>query len=752
MLMRELRHSLSTGMSRYVTLGELNSSPYGSRIRARAATYVTSKVQTDSATGDLSLAVLSAAEAGRPGDLDLLSQQLPQTRWLKYAAVASLKNRDAEDAAEKLLLLLSVGDQLDTQDAIELLALCVIEHGRPISVVPRIVHALVTLTAYRARVPISSLYDAVTALGHDKSKSPVESIVFPILLDLQYKLGKKVSEGARTSACEDFLLVCGVERPSELETISVDIDPAQMIYLLRHVCVPTILDSSVAYGGTRDIEDERIKICRRLITLDEENRQAYVDEIASITRRQLIMRDMSDIERSKIHVDTEGVRNLVYAEGQDMYKRFRSLPAVDHDAVRQLVAKVVSERLQSFDGRHLEIILPPTQRTQAFREFYALVRDRFVSSNEYGLDVYLSVGIRHSTLEKHLRSVFEAQRLITRKDQQSHYLPNDYWRTEFSYDIDEEQHARAQAILAEFSLNVDLLIATLKNNWIQVKTEDKNRDGLFDFSISIQALGSLLTQAMEVSTFEEAVELVLTQLWDTTDRCLVAIRARLHDDLLPKFERLLQNLSQSILAATGPLRPALSSAIAQSRTDIQSQIAHTSEWFARSSALTMADYQFEHAVDIAIEMVKRCYPARPLNLERKFVIDRQLRGDSLVGVVTVLYTALDNVLERSQVVDRAPTVSISMSATDTALDLVIANDVSRDPLKLHTEQELLAAIIQDAGLSKASDKVRREGGSGILKISRAIRIDLKGTPKLSAVLTATKFELHVSIEGGRVGK
>ena len=257
---------------------------------------------------------------------------------------------------------------------------------------------------------------------------------------------------------------------------------------------------------------------------------------------------------------------------------------------------------------------------------------------------------------------------------------------------------------------------------------------------------------MEVPSFEEAVELILASLWETTDRCLATIRARLRDELLPEFEVLLQNLSQAIRATTGQVRPALSSAVTQSRTNIQSQITHTSEWFGRSSAINLADYRFDHAVDIAMEMVKRCYPARPLNVERKFAIDRQLRGDSLVGIVTVLYTALDNVLERSQISDRPPTVCITTSATDTKLSLVITNDVLRDPSKLEAEQKLLADILLDAGLSKASDKVRHEGGSGILKISRAIRIDLKGKPQLSAVLTPTMFELHVSIEGGRVSK
>jgi hypothetical protein len=696
-----------------------------------------------SPTAETTIRLLEITEHGGEEEIETLKDVLPRTRYLKYSALLALRGGHPERAETLLSELFNLGDFLDKQDAIENLARCVSESESAVRTIPLIVDAVVSHPGYRTRINVQHLVAAIRK-SRAHARIPAEWLIsVPILQDILYRAGQRMSEGVRSAGCEDFLLAMGVERPSQLKPHAAKFEKQQLVYFLRHVCVVTVLDSNISYSSSRDVEDERVDVCRWLMDIDPESKQVYAEEIAGVVQKQLIVQDITDIEKSKIYVDVDGIRNSVYAEGRDLYDRFHSLPESDKEALYDIVAQV-SEQLRSLDGKQLHIIMPPSKKEDAFKELYTLVRDRFVSSSEFGLDVYLSVGIRHSTLEKHLRSVFEAQHLITQRGSDGKYEANLAWINEAT---GESLPDEGQEAFRKFSQGIDALIAKLKSQWIQIKTAGKNPEGLFDFSTYSRPLFS---QAKNAGTFEDVVELILSDLWESTDRALAKVRQQLHDSLLPDFEALTQNLAKDLRTAE-VLDPGLSGAIAQARTNIQAQIARTSEWFTRTTRRNLNDYQLHHAIDIAVEMLSRCYPANALAPSIKVDLDGLLRGDSLIGIVTILYTALDNILEHSRVIGRAPNVAIEAIRTaENALRLTIRNEVVRQQAEIGPEQAKLAELLKEASSGRVLDKVKHEGGTGLLKIARAVKVDLRAICDVKAKLTTTEFELILQIQGGRL--
>src|SRR5205807_285435 len=112
----------------------------------------------------------------------------------------------------------------------------------------------------------------------------------------------------RADACEDFLSYHKVRRPSLLRGAGLAIDPAALIYFLRYVCVLEVLDSSVEFQSTEDVQQERIQILQVLREMDPDHAEEYSNEIRALTTTLAVARGLREVEQSRIYVDVAGVK------------------------------------------------------------------------------------------------------------------------------------------------------------------------------------------------------------------------------------------------------------------------------------------------------------------------------------------------------------------------------------------------------------------------------------------------------------
>jgi hypothetical protein len=176
-------------------------------------------------------------------------------------------------------------------------------------------------------LPMLLLKFCFDKMSDEYKEQAAGDISTPILIDLVSRHVEDHSTELRY-AYEDFLLFHGVRRPSELIKIHGQFPKTQLIYYLRFISIPTVMQLSPEFPSSRELEDERVLICAVLKDLDDRDANLYESEIREITRKQSINRGLREFERSKIWIDQEGLRKWASKAIEESYARFLALREV----------------------------------------------------------------------------------------------------------------------------------------------------------------------------------------------------------------------------------------------------------------------------------------------------------------------------------------------------------------------------------------------------------------------------------------
>ncbi|WP_156404571.1 hypothetical protein [Curvibacter sp. PAE-UM] len=729
-LSREFRQISEDRRGRYSLFGQFNGSSVSPRLFASnplTPKWITSRKIGE---GGLTYKLLHAVESGKPDALREFQEQVPEKRLAKYEAIALLKCNRASEAAPHLVKLLGSPIPLDREDAIEGLVRALLTTGQPVAAFEQIVLDLTENPGFMTRIDVDGLWNF--ARDNFRAGRPLEhSIAVPVLCDIVSGRVDSVTDGERTSLLEDYLHRTGHRRPSHLTPPESKIGELLLVHLLRHLAVPTTLDSHIEYESSQDVEDERIAVCQNLTKLDPIRSVNYSEEIARITRAQLIQRGVRQVEKSKIYVDIAGLRNNLRNSVKDLFERYQSLPITKGLEVTDLLLQIGSQLEKR--GMKLLVSLPRNERLAAFNELFLAIRDRFVSSSEHGLDVYLSVGIRHGTLAGQLRSVFERESLLGRRSADGSFSTPIKWATLFGGNEDASALEILSREIESFTDGVDSLIKELRDKYIQINTESRPTEGWFDYKFTNQELLTIESKSQDVESFDAFCDLVMDVLWQRTERNLATVRSSLTGAIRNSFSSLLDKLSD----ASGTLPPAhdrmqYQAAITRVRPLMQTELASIAAWFTRHGAGDADPYRIDTAIDIARTMFERCNPGRTLRIDVRVDGDaRTLNGRTLPGMVDIFYLLLDNVGKYGKEVAASELqCELQCKITAKALEVVLENPVDQDLSREKKSQ--VDAILRDIESETAHERAKREGGTGLLKLAKIIRIDFGSTLQFSA--------------------
>ncbi|MFC5429483.1 hypothetical protein ACFPTO_11830 [Paraburkholderia denitrificans] len=677
--------------------------------------------------------------------------RIPPARLLRYRALQAISKGNISEAEIGLRQVLSIGDLLDKQDAAVLIITALLNADRIGDATKETASILTDHTNWYPRIPLIGVLERIESAPRDQRRQLRQNLSVSVCYGLYSMFYGAEKDDIKTISVEEFLVETKTYRPSNIKNIDLKIPVRILIFFLYHVCKIDTLDSHIEYSSTLEVENERIRILLWLIEIDERQKSQYTDEIAAIAQKQLLRKGVETIDKSKIYVDVEGVKATISKDLSDLYLRFQSLPDHGGSNVSDIVLQL-ADTLSSAGGGLVKFRVPRNERLAALRDLYIAVRDRFVSSNEYGLDVYLSVGIRHGTLSGQLRSVFEAEHLVTQKDDKGNYVLNEYWLQELSLDETSRprEYATIRDLLCEFSAFADSHIGILRNSWIQIRTEDRNPTGLFDFRISNDEIVELNKRIESDMDVNEATDLMIQELWRKTDQSLTRIRTLLTSNFKSTFT---QEIDARLASLSEVQKDAdvqrLRNAFITARTTFQNEADDIAAWFTRGSKLSTTPYALSYAMDVALEMVKRCYPQRTLLLEQKLRVDPQLSGETLTGMVNVLFFAFDNIMEHCGSAAN-PEASLMCSVSAHSLLLVIDSNIYRD-VNLNEENQRLSDLRSVIEKATTSDRVRREGGTGLLKIAKTIRTDFHSELGIEfGYQSEGVFRLSLNITGGKV--
>ncbi|NEW00545.1 hypothetical protein GYH73_001500 [Bacillus megaterium] len=285
----------------------------------------------------------------------------------------------------------------------------------------------------------------------------------------------------------NFMDYSGYERPTQIPVPKDNEQKRKLVFFLKHVCSVEVMVTSIYFDDEQDVRRERINICKILHDIDAENKEEYVKEMSEITQKLRINQRVKQVDESRISIDVKGIRNddsILYKEGFNRYKKMKGLPetytVVDINNIDQI------SKLN--ETSTVNIIIPgKNQQFVLLKETLIELRDNFIFNEKYGLEPSLSSRIRHGALMNEMRSPFELNNLILSKNTQDsgRYNISSHWKSKLQeYGIDEVLEERLRNILGEFSKKIDEKINEINHEWLRIRTEKRNSNGLFDYTIN----------------------------------------------------------------------------------------------------------------------------------------------------------------------------------------------------------------------------------------------------------------------------
>lgn len=585
----------------------------------------------------------------------------------------------------------------------------------------------------------SMLKEVLSRYDLDDSATQVGDIAWPILeVTAQVLRAAPLNQDRLHDFLDDFLSFHGCRKPTELLLKRNLFAKEELVALLRDVCTTNVLQASIWYDSQEEVEKERIQLCKWLAENDEPSSR-FLDEIADLTRAAAIRELVHEADRSRVYVDTSGIVGTLPEVTCERAYRCASLFLLRDDTLKQCL-DLVGFDLSTLTKKR---IVFHDEGVKLFVSLFTELKDLFLGSTQYGLDANLSQRIRHGTLAGEIRAHFENHHLVTYMGQDGNYTVPVHWLERRSPLSSESATALTEAV-ARLSESVDSLIANVRNEWIQIRTDDGPEMAMFDYNFTdgelYDAYASLGLSAIDDQ--EEAIGLVFDKvfqtLWSRTDANLDRIRNAilnvLRDDLfalIDDFEKVL--VAKVGYAATADLR----TAIANCRTAIGNGLYHMSEWFRSGVKQRVPDSEFAHlAAALTGVVAQYCGPTQ---VECVPMVDAGLTvpGHAFRGVWDILFILMDNAAKHS--VRATTSAGLCVSRDAGSISICVTNGVDNS-VALETLQQSASSLSKLHAAPEDLAATRQEGGSGHVKLRKILRYDL-GCPDYS--IRACVNEQHV---------
>ncbi|MBS1686363.1 MAG: hypothetical protein JSS76_16605 [Bacteroidetes bacterium] len=533
---------------------------------------------------------------------------------------------------------------------------------------------------------------------------------------------------------DNFLSCHGLNYPSEVLALRDTVSYEKLCYFMQFVCVKDVFYSSWRFSNQDELDAERIKVLLQLEELDSNNRGIYKEERAIVERDIQIRQALSHID-SKIYVDTKSIQKILndkLLESLDRYIELKNREPSLNELLKKIEATVVYIKPKeegegdALDFEYEKMSKYDDHRYKLFKQMFFLIRDEFISSNDHGIDSYLSMRVRHGTLLGQIRSIFDKHNFITKKDDLTGaYLPNEFWSKKLSTDSNRK---RLQNIFSTFSKNVDTLSDDLRKNRLQIKTDENKSPALFDFSFKDEELYTLYESSFfEISNVSDFFSKIFEILWVKTEEILALVREYINVTVVGQLSeqiRILDTSIETLIDNNGNELKEFHSEIAACSTDMSVEFGKIANWFKRVSNKKIEPFDIKLPIDLSLEILKRRNPGY-LNVNVSIVIidHVEIDGDYLPQFTDLIRNLIENIIDHSELDPINLRVDITASLSNNRLNLKIVSNFS--PAK---DISLLNKEINDTSqtLRLATDEKKRtakEGKTGYLKIKKILRHD-----------------------------
>ncbi len=575
-------------------------------------------------------------------------------------------------------------------------------------------------------LPLGLLVQRIDA---EQSADVYRDLSYPILYSIFHSKLRLVYV-----AYDNFLTAHGYSVPTQLIG-SKDFPSKELEIFLARVCTLDVMANSYRIRGTADLESERLKLCQYLSGLETTNKGRYIQEISDLTERSMIREGMREIDEGRIYVDEKGLRAHSEKVLAENFNRLLELASVTKLETLRLLdksilvsyeldaqGKVKAQPIGTEDlSKYTKIVT--LSHFSLFMELFYDIRDLYVLSAEYGLDAYLSIRIRHGALENQIRSPFQDLHLLCEKDKNTgDYLPNAYWQ---NLPMSQHEMTLIQGLLVTFSKELDEVTSFLNGQAIQVRTETRKPNGMFDYCFSQAELLTLfINEIHTIEDYNTFLDVVFSHLRERTLQNVSRIQDFIRNDTVNSVYTKLVQLNQQIRSISPQCDTSeLTSRITTCLTNIQNEFERISRWFAISGASKVKLFKMDLLINICIASVNNVYSHRIPRPTVNNSCNEEFDGKYFAYFSDIFRTLLGNIVIHAGVPQDQLRIGISVRSDAHRLTLEFRNNLSDEVMAKDPVKKL--NMIRDALRSgKSVDNIKREGGTGYPKIDKLLKYDL----------------------------
>lgn len=668
--------------------------------------------------------------------------QLPEYRQAIYLGHIYFRMNRIDNAIESYSTAVNTGIDFISNAARRSLFNAYYTDGRIYKAVQLAVDQLLRFPSDAPSYPLDML--ARQYLNIDSAKS---SIDLAILLHFAIRYSNAKLERDLSNIFENIIDVAGIDRPSEFRKILEQHNTSRLIYFLRHICVPRILDDTTCFESVEEIDQERIAVCQLLLTLDPKNTEIYQAEIRAITRDNEVAFLLSKMQTSMIYVDEPGIRESLevsLAEPLARYLKLLESPNLAYQA-EKLSKRLIEMLTSKGHPEFKDLKLPATEREGLFNAMLLEAGAEFALNPAYGLDTHVSTSIRHGAFEGHLRRALVLEDLLCVKKDKEYVLPVS-WSRKLPL-LGAQDLEVLKKLLGRFTQRFEELVQEYLKSKLHIRIVGDNV-AMFNFVGSPSEVQGLMDGITSNTTVQDLADRLITHFWELTTRSLDAIRHDLLDyaakHMSLGFDALVKGVEPKI--AHSAISPFIDG-VARARTAFQMALEDVAGWFHRPTDLSRDPFDIEVATHVSLQQIANCYVGNPIQSSLDLDIKEKIDGRMLDGMCEILFIFLQNVIRHSGLSEDKACVLISARRDGESLILKCVSSLATH-LSIDDRRSFATDAMNRYERDSALRMARKEGGSGLSKVWRIAEFDLRVQHSIElAVTDAHEFIVKLSLTG-----
>jgi len=553
---------------------------------------------------------------------------------------------------------------------------------------------------------------------------------------LYYKLSDQEFKDITSEFLESYLNDAAFSKPSDMLS-KIELLSNEEVYFFTHVCEQDILGGMLSITTSRAMMLERIRIINLLQGKFQIASPLLEVEERGIYNTLLLNKLSTQHLANKITIDVKGLRNAKFVEYEMMLGITTTLlrtPDKFKHTILPAEEKSPEENIASGGNNVDEFKTSPSDRLEYYYGVvYSQIINDFIMHNEFGLVRYLSSEIRHGVMPNQMRSVFEANKLVTSIGVDGDYEQNTHWINMYSHRLNEIGMLHLQKCLSEFSGKVDHLI-NKANQWTKPVMSEKK--ALFDEIEKESAFQFIIDNKMIADfssyLYPKIIDLKPTQInenhvndffihienfiWIQMDECFRKIKQMLNEKLKPEFFHICDELQRNLDKNNNTrFLSELTDAITESRNSIIEKIIHIEQWFRRPVKVIDENVSISDALNAAIYCTQGIYEPVEIYFEKKGTLStvKNLNGNKLLCLTRALVTLFMNCLKHGR--DKAATkIKINTHTKNNRFSIEIFNSIDANDLLSLESKDVKNKVEAFPTIQKHDDLVK-EGGTGLYK-------------------------------------